>query len=265
MQSWMIGLVAGIIFIGYIPVLPPWPVTLLLAVMAVVVKPWRTPNVRLLSGLACGCALGLSHGTHLLQTRLPEPCVGTPVVATGKVSSLPSASRMLGGGLRQRFQFSVDKISPAHCAGPARFILSYYGDQTIVAGDVWQFDLKLKRPWGLASPGAFNMQVWFAQQGVDAVGSVRETPQSVRLRSDRDVFSLADQLRQRISGRIASLPLKSDVAAILRAITVADSAGIEPSLWFLFQQFGLNHLLVISGLHIGMVAAVGYLVGAEHE
>ena len=32
-------------------------------------------------------------------------------------------------------------------------------------------------------------------------------------------------------------------------------------LWPLFQQFGVNHLLVISGLHVGLVAAAGYLLG----
>ena len=57
------------------------------------------------------------------------------------------------------------------------------------------------------------------------------------------------------------LDLNPEVIGILRAITVADKAGIDHQLWFLFQQFGINHLLVISGLHIGMIAGVGYLLG----
>ena len=70
------------------------------------------------------------------------------------------------------------------------------------------------------------------------------------------------RLRQRISARIGELGLKPDIAAVLRAVTVADKSAINEQLWGLFQQFGINHLLVISGLHVGLVAGMGYLFGA---
>lgn len=140
-------------------------------------------------------------------------------------------------------------------------MLSYYGDYRIDAGTKWQFEVKLKKPWGLANPGVYNMQAWFAQKGIDAVGSVRNAGTTQRLAVAPDVLDTPNQLRQQISARIDELPLDPGVTAVLRAVTVADSSGIDSRLWFLFQQFGLNHLLVISGLHVGMVAAVGYLLG----
>jgi competence protein ComEC len=261
MQSWMIGMVSGIIFTGSWPFLPPWSLSLLFAALAVAALRWKSGAARIISGLACGCALGLVHGTVLLQQRLVDDCVGVPLVVTGTVSSLPVESRMPGDARRQRFEFAIDTLSPKRCSGPARVILSYYGDHRILPGDQWQFEVKLKKPWGRANPGSFNMQVWFSQEGIGATGSVRESGQTQQLSSAGGMYALHHRLRLMISERIGGLELDPDVAAILRAITVADKAGIDPRLWTLFQQFGINHLLVISGLHVGMVAGVGYLLG----
>ena len=73
---------------------------------------------------------------------------------------------------------------------------------------------------------------------------------------------LANRLRNAISQRIAAQPLGSEAKAVLAAITVADKSGIDATLWSLFQLYGINHLLVISGLHIGLVGGGGFLLGA---
>ena len=103
MQSWMIGMVSGTVFVGWWPFLPSSVWCVLFAAIALVILRWRTVGARVTCGLACGCFLGLAHGTVLLQHRLVDACVGVPLVVTGAVSSLPSESRMLNGGLRQRF------------------------------------------------------------------------------------------------------------------------------------------------------------------
>lgn len=262
MRSWMIGLVSGIVSAGYWPALPPWPLLILFVGAALTVAFRQTPVIALLAGLGFGCALGFVHATLLLQSRITDECVALPLTVTGIVSSLPRASRMRGGGPRQRFEFSVAELLPAQCSGPEKLRLSYYGDHEIQPGDEWQFVVRLKKPWGLANPGGHNMQAWFARNGVDAVGSVRETGRLPQLiRQAQGLSALPDRLRHRISAQIGGLGLEPGVTAILQAISVADSSRVDPPLWFLFQQFGINHLLVISGLHVGMVAAVGYLLG----
>jgi len=264
MQSWMIGLVSGIVFGGYWTRLPPWQLSLALVAVALILRPWHSSHsaLRLLiAGLACGSALALVSGTLLLDHRITKECVGLPVVVTGTVSSLPRSGEMPGGVIRQRFEFTVDELYPERCAGPQNLMLSYYGDHLIEPGIKWQFEAKLKKPWGLANPGVYNMQAWFAQRGVDAVGSVRNAAKAQQLSASPALTGIPNRLRQRISEHIQDLGLQPDVTSVLRAITVADSSAIDSRLWFLFQQFGLNHLLVISGLHIGMVAGVGYLLG----
>lgn len=262
MRSWMIGLVLGVVSVSYWPALPVWPVLVLFIAAALVVCAWQSPVSKFCSGVGLGCALGCAHGMILLHDRIVDDCVAQPVIVEGAVSSLPVTSEVPGGARRQRFEFTVFKLAPARCAGPEKLLLSYYGDHNILPGDHWEFEVKLKKPWGLANPGGYNRQEWFARNGIDAVGSVRETGRAPLLVSPaQGVSALADRLRLRISDRIAGLGLAPGVAPILQAISVADSSGIDASLWFLFQQMGINHLLVISGLHVGMVAAVGYLVG----
>jgi competence protein ComEC len=261
MQSWMIGMVSGTIFAGFWPALPPWHLSILLAFIGLIGLIFRSRLARFISGVACGCVLGIAHGNALLEHRLLENCVGEPLNVTGHVASLPREGRTPGAGLRQRFAFAVDAISPERCAGPRKLQLFYYGDEEISPGAEWQFDVKLRKPWGLVNPGSFNMQAWFAQEGIDAVGSVRKSGLAQKLHSAQGSFGAHNRLRQKIGRHIRALDMDPDVAAILQALTVADKSAIDQSLWSLFQKFGINHLLVISGLHVGMVAAIGYLIG----
>jgi competence protein ComEC len=235
-------------------------VLLLLVGGAVVLLRWKTRPARLASGVALGCALAIFYGDVLIHKRLATDCVAVPLTLTGEVSSLPRTSRMPDGAVRQRFELSVMTIDPSRCQGPSRLLLSYYGPHKMIPGGRWQFGGKLKKPWGLANPGSFNMQAWFAQSGIDGVGSVR-VGRAQRLPPGNMLSTAHHRLRLAISEHIAALDMEGDVLAILRAITVADKSGIDARLWSLLQQFGINHLLVISGLHIGLVAGAGYLLG----
>ena len=93
-------------------------------------------------------------------------------------------------------------------------------------------------------------------RGSAGVGSVRKSSETLQQAQIGSLHVKHHRIRQFISERIGRLDLNSDVIGILRAITVADKAGIDHQLWLLFQQFGVNHLLVISGLHVGMIAGL---------
>jgi competence protein ComEC len=256
----MIGLVLGMPPIALFPTLPDAWFMLLLACLAPLGL-WRQAWLfRFGSGIALGAALAVGHGQALLEHRLAQDCVGAPLRVSGQVASLPRSSWMYDGVLRQRFEFTLDSIYPVACSGPRRILLSYYGAEQIVPGQHWQFEVKLKRPWGLANPGSFNMQAWFAQSGIDAVGSVK-TGGAILTGAPSGYGVLHHRLRFDISQSIATLPFSSEVVAILGAITVADKSGIDTPLWSLLQLYGINHLLVISGLHVGLVAGAGYFLG----
>jgi competence protein ComEC len=261
MRAWMIGLLLGIAPVSLLAALPAPGLAVALVLAGVIALCRHSRFWRICSGAALGAALALAHGHWLLQGRLEATCVGQPMALTGKVSSLPRRSAMADGVTRQRFEFVVDSVQPGRCAGPRRVLLSYYGDELLQPGQGWQFTARLKKPWGLANPGSYNLQAWLAESGIDAVGSVLKHGASPQQRPPTG-GDLANRLRFAISERIAALPQAPQVKAVLAAITVADKSGIDASLWSLFQLYGINHLLVISGLHIGLVGGGGFLLGA---
>ena len=215
MQSWMMGMVLGIVVTGFLPALPPPGVSLLLLCLLPSSLWWRHPCSCLLSGAACGCLLGVIHGHALLQHRLAEACVARPLVLEGRVASLPVQRHIPGVGIRQGFQFAVDSVLPETCAGPQRLHLYYYSDDALVPGDSWRFGVRLKKPWGLSNPGGFNRQAWFAQQGVDGTGSARGSAPNRRLLPPDGFEALHHRVRQRISSRIDALPLSPPARAPL--------------------------------------------------
>ena len=47
-------------------------------------------------------------------------------------------------------------------------------------------------------------------------------------------------------------------SGLLIALMVGDKSGITPSQWDILNRTGTTHLMVISGLHIGLMASLGF-------
>jgi len=266
MQSWMIGTVAAVFAIGWMPSLPA-PVVLLgglaLTLPALLLSRgrWRY----LLAGLLAGALWGSAWGYSLLAERLPAALEGELLQVDGQILEPPQLRSFSRGGQRQRFALQVDRVScPASISQcPSRLgkiLLSYYGDLQLRAGQRWRFTVRLKKPWGLANPGSFNFQSWLAQHRYAATGYVREKPLEL-LSPPVWWHSPMQQWRQRIADSLRSHFANRTEAGVLLALSLGDRSGIPADQWALFQRFGLNHLVVISGLHVGMVAALGFLLG----
>jgi len=257
---WLGAFAAGIVCVAFWPALPAPRYIPVLVVAGLALALPRVAPCRCASGLLLGASLALWHGHALLASRLAADCVGVPVVVSGSIASLVAADTLPDGTLRRRLTLAVRAIAPGRCAGPRRIDLTVYGAAAVHPGEQWRFAAKLKRPWGHANPGGWNRQGWFARRGIDAVGHVPRRGMRQRL---ADSGRVADyhRLRQAIAARIETLGLAPDVAGVLRAVTVADKGGVGAALWSTFQHFGINHLLVVSGLHVGLVAGCGLLIG----
>ncbi len=266
MQSWMIGTVSAVFAVGWMPSLPA-PVVLLggLALALPVVLLSRGRWRYLPAGLLAGVLWGSAWGYTLLAERVPAGIEGELVQLDGHILEPPQLRSFSRGGQRRRFAFRVERIGCAadiaHC--PQRLgkvLLSYYGDRHLRVGQNWRFTVRLKKPWGLANPGSFNFQSWLAQHRYAAIGYVRE--KDIELLSAPVWWrSPVQQWRQRIADTLQLHFSGRPAGGVLQALSHGDRSGITADQWALFQQFGLNHLVVISGLHVGMVAALGFLLG----
>jgi competence protein ComEC len=257
----MIGAILGILPVALLQSLPPPSVLLVIGVLGICGQIIAARDIPLAtSALALGFVFACLHGDRLLDTRVASVCELQPVRLEGIVSSLPQSRLLRSGDKQQRFEFTVLNVEPHHCGGPRTVLLSYYAHESIQPGDHWIFDSKLKRPWGTANPGSFNVQAWYAQMGFDGVGSIRSDT-AVKISGPKTWANAHHRLRYKIGARLERLPLSGDTIAVLKALSIADKSGMDTNLWQLFQTFGVNHLLVVSGLHIGLVAAFGFLLG----
>ena len=208
----------------------------------------RIPAVFYLLGLSAGFFHAVNTQSHWVEDDLFGQVLTMKVKVQGLSSDL---------GEFQRFNAAVLPGQRALFKGQSlkQLRLSWYGGPELQPGDQWLLTVKLKPPLGNSSPGAFDMQAWAAREGIQATGYVVSG-----IWLGEGGFSLADwrdRLRQRIAIKVRAL-LPGDSSGLLIALMTGDKSGVSPDQWQQLNQTGTTHLMVISGLHIGLVAGLGF-------
>lgn len=196
-----------------------------------------------------GMLVSVWHGLQIQDHWLPEAFFGQTIELSGTIHGLPADLDTL-----QRFNFRAD---PEPGSNLSDIRLSWYGGPELVPGDRWHLAVKLKPPLGNSSPGAFDMQAWAAREGIQAGGYVRSGVWLGQGDGSLSLTVLRDRLRQSIGRRVKAC-LNSDVSGLLVALMIGDKSGITRNQWQWLNKTGTTHLLVISGLHIGLMASLGF-------
>jgi competence protein ComEC len=76
-------------------------------------------------------------------------------------------------------------------------------------------------------------------------------------RAKAGILERIDAVRSAIADRIDQAGLGPE-AAVLKALVMGDSSGIEPNIRQAFTRTGTSHILAISGLHITIVATIAF-------
>lgn len=200
---------------------------------------------------AIGVAWHLLWADSILRLQLPAELEGRDMWITGVVVSLPTASN----GVTQ-FQFFIEENDADFLR--RRVLLNLYGEYSLEAGQRWQLQVRLNRPHGFANPGGFDYEAWLFQQRISAKGYVRNHPDN-RMTGEGSVSlqAVRNNIRRKMTAIAGDLPS----AGVLLALSLGDRSRVQPAEWELMRASGTNHLFVISGLHIGLVAAVVYWLG----
>ncbi|MDR9439445.1 MAG: DNA internalization-related competence protein ComEC/Rec2 [Halomonas sp.] len=135
------------------------------------------------------------------------------------------------------------------CRDLDRVRLSLFGPPAMVPGEHWRLAVRLRPPSGFANPGTFDYRGWLWREGIQASGYVRREPPPRRLAVAP--FSL----RRRALIHLDGQALAARHRRWLAALTLGASERLESRDWDLLNATGTTHLMVISGLHVGLVAA----------
>ncbi len=186
--------------------------------------------------------------SSILADRIPAHLEGRDMSITGTVASLPVVNDR-----RTQFQFYIEQSDLGF--SDRRILLNYYGAQLPEAGQRWSLRVRLNKPKGYSNPGGFDYEAWLFQQGISARGYVRAHPDNRLLgESPASLPAMRDALRKRITEVAGELP----GLGLLLALGLGDQSQLLSAHWQLMSAGGLNHLFVISGLHISLVAMVVY-------
>jgi competence protein ComEC len=238
----MFALALGLLALRFLPALPSAGMLLALAVVALMLLPFRTyPLAFFLFGLCWACV----SAQWALDDRLRPTLDGQTRWLEGRVSGLPQQT---DSGVR--FELSDSRSRNARL--PARIRLYWHGGPPVRSGERWRLAVTLKRPSGLLNFHGVDHEAWLLAQRIGATGSVKD---GERLAPARNAWR--DAVRQRLMAVDAQ-----GREAGLAALVLGDGSGLTADDWRVLQDTGTVHLLVISGQHIGLLAGLIYALVA---
>ncbi|MCR4304836.1 MAG: DNA internalization-related competence protein ComEC/Rec2 [Gallionella sp.] len=232
----------------------------------------RSIHTLLLAAFAFG--LGFYHAAWQAEQRLavalPDEWQGRDIEVIGVVAGLPRSHEH-----GQRFNFDVEQILTPQASVPEHIYLSTYYEKllsrrrfdkqtkplALKAGERWRLTLRLKQPHGTANPHIFDFEAWALENNLRAVGYVHPKGKNMRLDALADglayrIETWREAVRDKFNATLGGEPY----AGVLSALAIGDQSGIPSAQWQVFTRTGVNHLMSISGLHITMLASLGFSI-----
>jgi competence protein ComEC len=124
-----------------------------------------------------------------------------------------------------------------------------------MTGDRVRFLSRIQRPRNYGLPGEFDLVRYLAFRNIFATAFVRTPDDIVLLDSgvehklQRRVDAVADRLGRFIKENVAPVE-----GAILRALLLGESGYVPKTLKDAYTRTGVNHILSISGFHVGIIS-----------
>lgn len=252
------ALIAGILFAD--AGLPLWSASgLFLGIsVAAVSCLWTRPSVLLpvLSLIFCLSGILLYQGASVVPPeaeKLLRMTDGGPVTVTGLVVARPGISDG-----RQTFRLLIEEVTreEERLLKPGRLLVTLPGGRTdIMTGDRVRFVGRVKAPRLLGMPGEYNIVRHLALQGIYARAYLNDSGELHRLETavaypvQRAFDTLAADF-----GRLLDLRVPAPESGILRALLLGQRGYIPQLLEREYAVSGVNHILSVSGFHVGIIA-----------
>lgn len=215
--------------------------------------------------LAIGALLGVQHIDRQVAMVLPNALDKQKVTATIELDRLLSAEQRRS--LWRARLVAVDCSSLSQCqqwqawldkAHSPSIRFAWYGEAQLAVGDAWQLKLTLRRPRGFVNPKGFDYAAWLIQQGFVASAYSGDMG-AKRLAQNAAPNSWVSEFNQVLADRLArTLVAGSPSAVFFEGLLLGRRDKVSADNWLVLQRTGTNHLFAISGLHIGLVALLGF-------
>ncbi|MDW5376919.1 DNA internalization-related competence protein ComEC/Rec2 [Halomonas sp. HP20-15] len=195
--------------------------------------------------------LAVSAGQVLLArgAQLPQGLSRADLTTQVRIVSLSDEGRFT------RLRLAVEECRPREpgrpsCAALDHVRVSWYDPPALAVNDRWHLTLRLRPPAGFANPDSFDYAAWLWREGIDATGYVRDAPPPQRLAAGEP------GLREAALGYLDRHVADPLARRWLAALTLGAAERLDSDDWELLNATGTTHVMVISGLHVGLVATL---------
>lgn len=255
MDWWLLSFFIGAILSLFLPIVPEIITLLLFISLAVALFAFK--STRSTSGLFIGIAWMLLNGvnydnTWSINNLNPIELATSPQHVTGEIINIPTVDNG-----NHRFNFYVSQLNKQKLVKPFIIRLSWkFGkkDQIVnlLQGQRYQLKVKFKPAHGFANEGGFSYQTWLREKHIVATGYVKSSKKNHELSS-------SGNLRQNLYNQYLSNLPEHPLSPLLLALSFAQRSEISTDIWQVLQGTGTQHLIAISGLHLGLVASGSFL------
>lgn len=264
---------SGVIVLYALPALPPYSFIPVIGAVALLLRSllslrfrWSShPLIRraclVTATLCAGLWWASYHAAERLDQQLPSYLEGREVTVQGYLCSLPQP-----GSFRSlRFNVCVSDWPGIDGAAerdhlPQKIRLAWYGASDEGLPDHrLSLTVVLKRPHGQVNQYGFRYEDWLFRHHIGATGSVRSVAPAAdvfcgwRCQYHRAYASIAEAVDRQFAN--------AEQVGLITSLLIGNRAHLSDGQWQTLKATGTIHLVAISGLHLGLLAAVlGFLI-----
>lgn len=182
----------------------------------------------------------------------------TPVIVEGVVNSRPVAVSG-ASGLSGSFVLRVEQVLFDGAPFPAAGNLMVYvaaGEIDLARGDRVRLSSRITVPVKLGLPGEFDFPRYLSFRGVDATARVASVTDLVLMRgaAEDTLLRRIDLAARRLGDFIRDALPDERLSSVVTALLIGDQRRIPQALTDAYTRAGVNHILSISGFHVGIIA-----------
>lgn len=162
---------------------------------------------------------------------------------------------------RLKFVMQVQKLGrETRVTGRLRVTLAGKNLPNLWVGDRISFVSRIKSVRSFGNPGGFDYGRYMAFQWIWVTASVHGPWLDLfEVLEKSDSSAGLGRFRGEISGLISETG-PGDHIGVLKALIIGERSEISEDMWAYVRRAGIAHLLAISGLHIGIVAGIAFVL-----
>ena len=222
---------------------------------------------------AAGAWLSLGMAAANLERAAVSPNLASTLIDSGKLdaeTALRWRGRLRGDPLQlpwgTRYEIDLEEVESSAGITPVAggLRLTYYNEGSAsadppptCAGDRIEVLARARPVRNFGDPGSFDFRGYLARQNIQLQGALRNGKLLTIV--DHPQLTVSDRFA-RVRGRFLNslndlFASRPDEGAIARAMLLGDRSFVERDRVVDFQKTGVYHVLVLAGLHVGVLAA----------